>query len=106
MPEGNDLRIYQQIKRYLYYGLGILEVILGFRLILRILGANPASGFVSFIYSISSIFLAPFYGIFRSFVTEGIETKSVFEPATLIAMIVYAIIAYGLGRLLEIKAET
>lgn len=94
-----------QAKRILYYVLGVLEALLVFRFVFRLLGANPASGFVSLIYAITEIFLAPFYGIFRSYITQGIETRSVFEPATLIAMVVYGIIAYGLARLIELLAH-
>lgn len=94
---------YYQVRKLIYYTLGILEVLLGFRLIFKILGANPQSGFVSLIYSVTGIFLAPFYGIFKSFITKGIETTSVFEPATLVAMLVYALIAYGIVRFLEIR---
>lgn len=91
-----------KIKKIVYYILGILEVLLAFRLIFKLLGANPGSPFVSFIYTLSGVFIAPFNGIFRSAVTEGIETKSVLEPMTIIAMIVYALIAYGVVRLIEI----
>src|SRR5665648_1153901 len=35
--------------RIVYYILGLLEVMLGFRLVFKLLGANPGSGFVSFI---------------------------------------------------------
>ncbi len=90
-------------RQAIYYVLGVLEVLLAFRLVFKLLGANPSSGFVAFIYSITSIFLAPFAGIFRPLITEGFETRAVFDPATLIAMIVYAIIAYGLDRLIDIK---
>lgn len=96
---------WSQAKRILYYVLGVLESLLVFRFVFRLLGANPASGFVSFIYAITEIFLAPFYGIFRPYSTQGIETRSVFEPATLIAMLVYGIIAYGLARLIELLAH-
>ena len=91
-----------KIKKTVYYVLGVLEVLFAFRLIFKLLGANPGSPFVSFIYTLSGIFIAPFNGIFRSAVTEGIETKSVLEPTTIIAMIVYALIAYGMVRLIEI----
>ncbi|MFX4262520.1 YggT family protein [Pelotomaculum propionicicum] len=89
-------------KKIVYYILGVLEVLFAFRLIFKLLGANPGSAFVSFIYTVSGVFAAPFNGIFRSAVTEGIETKSVLEPTTIIAMIVYALIAYGVARLIEI----
>lgn len=97
---------YYLARNIVYYILGLLETILAFRLILMLLGANPQSGFVAFIYSISRIFLAPFSGIFRSFISEGIETRSVFEPATIIAMIVYALAAYGIAKLLRISEKT
>jgi len=93
------------IRKLVYYVLGVLETLLAFRFIFKFLGANPGSTFVSFIYTISEVFLAPFSGIFRSAVNSGIETKSVLEPKTIIAMIVYALIAYGIVRLIEINKK-
>ena len=92
-----------QARKIVYYILGVLEVLLAFRLILKLLGANPHSPFVSFIYSVSQAFLTPFNGIFRSTVTKGIEAQSILEPTTIIAMIVYAIIAWGIVKLIEIS---
>lgn len=88
--------------RIVYWILGLLEALLAFRLIFKFLGANPGSTFVSFIYSLSAPFVNPFSGIFRSAVTQGIETRSVLEPTTIIAMIVYALIGYGIVRLIGI----
>jgi hypothetical protein len=93
------------LGRFVYWMLGILEALLAFRLIFRFLGANPASTFVSIIYTYSIPFVAPFSGIFRTAVNTGIETKSVLEPATIIAMIVYALIGYGIVRLLGIGTK-
>lgn len=90
------------VRRIIYYLLGILEVLFTFRLILKVLGANPDSTFVGIVYSITHLFLLPFIGIFRLAVTEGIETESVLEPALIIAMIVYAAIAWGLVKLIDI----
>lgn len=96
---GNNLKA----RKIVHLIFGIIEVLLAFRLIFKILGANPGSNFVSFIYTTSGIFLAPFSGIFRIAVNEGIETKSVLEPTTIITMIVYAFIAYGIVKLIEIN---
>jgi hypothetical protein len=90
-------------RKIVYYVLGVLEVLFAFRLVFKLLGANPQSPFVSFIYSVSQAFLAPFSGIFRTATTKGIEAQSVLEPATIIAMIVYAIIAWGIVKLIEIS---
>lgn len=90
-------------KQIVYYILGILEVLFAFRLVFKLLGANPYSGFVSFIYSVTQVFLSPFISIFRSPVTMGNMTQGVLETSTIIGMIVYAIIAWGIARLIEIN---
>ena len=89
-------------KKVVYYILGVLEVLFAFRLVFKLLGANPQSTFVAFIYSVSQAFLSPFTGIFRSTVTHGFSVQSVLEPTTIIAMIVYALIAWGIVKLIEI----
>ena len=89
-------------RRIVKYILGILEVLFAFRLVLKLLGANPDSGFVSIIYSITQIFLAPFNAIFGNATTQGIETKAVLEPGTIIGMIIYALIALGIIKLIII----
>ncbi len=89
-------------KKITYYILGTLEVLFAFRLIFKILGANPESIFVSIIYAITNLFLVPFAGIFRTAVTKGIETQSVLEPALIIAMLVYAALAWGIAKLIDI----
>ncbi|HSW78078.1 MAG TPA: hypothetical protein VLG36_04730 [Candidatus Chromulinivoraceae bacterium] len=85
-----------------YYGLGAIESLLGFRLVFKLLGANPTSAFVSMVYSLGGILISPFRSIFHPAVTSGVETVSVFEPATLIAMVVFALIGWGLAKLIAI----
>ncbi len=71
--------------------LGIIELILAFRVALKAVGANPYSGFTSFIYSISAPFALPFQGILNSNSGQG---GSYFEWSTIIAAVVYFVIAY------------
>jgi preprotein translocase subunit SecF len=92
----------RQGKMLVYYVLGLIEILLAFRFAFKLLGANPNSGFVDFIYTITGALLAPFVGIFRSGSTEGIETQSVLEPATLIAMAVYAVLGWGIAKLIDV----
>ena len=68
------------------------------------MGANPASGFASLIYTISAPFAIPFRGILG--VSAVPTTGSVFEWSTLIAMVVYAIIAGGIVQLLQLFKPT
>ncbi len=79
-----------------WYILGLLEVLLLFRFLLKLLGANPAAGFTNFIYDVTYLFAAPFLNVFRITRIEG----SIFEWTTLLAMIVYWIIALGIVKLL------
>lgn len=81
-----------------WYILGILEVLLGFRFVLRLLAANPGAGFTNFIYSVSHPFVAPFMAVFNTTQVAG----SAFEWTTLLAMVVYWLVAIGIVRLLLI----
>ena len=91
--------------KVIYYILGVLEVLFAFRFVFKILGANTESTFVSFIYSTSDLLLAPFTGIFRMAVSEGIETKSFLEPTLIIGMVVYALLAWGIVKLISISSN-
>ncbi len=93
-------------NRLIYYIAGVIETLLVFRFTLKILGANPGSPFVSFIYAVSGIFTAPFRGIFHTAVSEGIETVSVLEPATIFAFLVYLVLAAGIVGLVNIVTAT
>ncbi len=84
------------ITRITYFILGVLEVILALRFIFRLLGANGYNGFINFLYGLSHIFVAPFNGIFND---QALGTRSVFEISTIIAMLVYALIAWGIVSL-------
>jgi len=79
---------------------GVIEVGLAFRLIFKLLGANLKNGFVQGIYYITEFFVGIFEGIFPRITTSGAEAKAAFEPATLIAMVVIAIIAWAVLKLM------
>lgn len=82
-----------RFNQVVWYILGIVEILLGFRVLLKSLGANPFSGFTTFIYSLSDPLALPFQGIFRTSV--GGNGVYVIEWSTIFAMLVYALIAYG-----------
>jgi len=94
-----------QTTEYLvYYFFGALEILLIFRFVLKLAGASLGNAFVGFIYGVSGIFVSPFAGIFRRGFTQGVETTSVFEPSTLIAILVYAVLAWGIVKLVRISS--
>ncbi|HVN26166.1 MAG TPA: YggT family protein [Candidatus Paceibacterota bacterium] len=78
-----------------WYLCDLVEILLAFRFLLRLAGANPGAGFTSFIYVASWPFAVPFIAVFRA---TAVGDK-VFEWTTLLAMIVYLIIAWGIAKL-------
>lgn len=87
------------------YITGFLLILLAFRFVLKLLGANPDSGFVNFIYTVTNVLTAPFdniFGVTRS--TTG-EVSSVFEPSILVAGAVYALIGWGIVKLLNVNRK-
>lgn len=88
-----------------WYILGFIEILIGFRFILKLLGANPESGFVDFIYTITGILTAPFDSIFGVASAQAGEVESVFEPSILVAAAVYAIIAWGIVKLITLNQK-
>lgn len=84
-----------KLQKAIYLLFGILEGLLGIRFVLGLLGANPAAGFAQFIYGITGPFIAPFVGLFGQPRFEG----SVFEFNALVAILVYALIAWVLVKI-------
>lgn len=98
----NDLQI--TAARVVWYIAGILIGILAIRFLLALLGANQSNVFASFIYSVSYPFVAPFFSLFSYNYRYGV---SQFESYTLVAMAVYALIAYAIARLITLnRSET
>jgi uncharacterized membrane protein len=80
-----------QVNRILFTILGVLEVLLALRFGLKLIGANPESGFAVFMYGLSGLFTAPFTGLISTWSSGEI----ILEVTTLIAMLVYALIFWG-----------
>ena len=94
----------ETIEYLIYFFFGFIEILLAFRLVLKLTGASVASTFVRFIYGLTGIFTLPFEGIFRRGYSQGAETTSVLEPAVIVAIIVYIILAWGIVKLLRISS--
>ena len=86
-----------RIVNIVYFLFGILEVLLGLRVIFHLIGANPDNGFANLIYGLSGPFVALFANLLRN---PAISPTAVLEITTIIAMLVYAILAWLVGRLI------
>ena len=78
-----------------WYVLSVIESLLAFRFVLKLIGANPNAGFSNFIYDISYVLAAPFLNVVQTTKVAG----SVFEWTTLLAMLVYWVVALGIIKL-------
>lgn len=101
-PTKYEATSYQTAGYFIYFIFGLLDVLLAFRFVFKLLGANPSTGFVDFIYNLSAVFVTPFAGIFNTSLAKGDVITSIFEPATLVAIIVYGILAWGIVSLINV----
>jgi len=89
------------VNRIMWSIVGLLEILLGLRFMLKLIAANPDSGFAAFIYGITGPFIAPFAGLIGTPTSGGI----ILEVTTLIAMAIYALIFWGVAHVLQIVAD-
>jgi len=85
------------LSRVVWYVFGAIEVLIAVRFVLLLLGANAEAAFVNMIYTVSGIFMAPFGRIFE---TQHFGNNSI-EWSALVAIVVYALIAWGLTALIH-----
>lgn len=86
-----------------YLLLIILESVLGLRFIFRLLGANPDNPFIQFLYQATLVFTYPFTTLFQSPIQNNISVSMYrLEFTTLVAMGVYALIAFIVVRIIDV----
>ena len=87
-----------KVTQLIWWVLGLLEALLGLRFIFKLIGANPNNSFAIFLYELTDFFVRPF----ATLTGTPAAGNMVFEFSTLITMIVYALIGWGLERLLYV----
>ena len=77
---------------------GLVELLLGLRIALKLFGASVVAPFVQWVYETTTPLLAPFAGMFPSpTLTDGF----IIEFSALFALMVYAFIGYLLVDVLD-----
>lgn len=94
---GTSDSVWAGVLNIVYILFALLEILLAFRFFLKLLAANPNAPFAQFIYGLSQPLVAPFHAVFGAPVAGG----SVLELTTLLAMAVYAVIAWAIGALIR-----
>ena len=85
------------VSRVIMFVFGVIEVLIAIRFVLMLLGANAEAGFAKLIYGVSGVFVAPFTALFNTQEAGG----AVFEWSALVAIAVYALVAWGLVALIR-----
>lgn len=86
-----------RIVNIVYFLFGALLLLLAVRVILHLIGANPGNGFANFIDVLSSPFVALFASLLQNPTLGG---TAVLEVTTIIAMFVWALVGWLVGRLI------
>jgi hypothetical protein len=104
-PESGDRVAVVEQSRYNFRAaavvgliVGVVDVLIAGRFLLKLLGASSQSGFVGFIYGVTAPLVGPFHGIFSN---SG-AANNVFEPAALVAILVFALVGWGIVVLIRI----
>ena len=85
-------------SQLVWLAFGVLEGLIGLRIVLRLMAANPANPFAHLIYAVTYPFLWPFLGLTVTPRADGV----VLELSSIIALVVYALLSVLVQRLLWI----
>lgn len=96
-------RIQDVATRIIWLVAGFIIILLAFRFVFSLLGANTTNVIANFVYNVSHPFVAPFFSLFRyNNVSYGV---SHIETYTLVAIVFYAVVAWGFAKLVNINHE-
>jgi hypothetical protein len=97
--EGRERRISTfRITQLFWLVLGFFEALLALRVVFKLIGVNGDNPFAGLIYGITGIFVAPFASLIGTPSSGGMSL----EISTIIAMIVYALVGWGIIRFIEV----
>ena len=87
-----------KVTQLIWLLVGLLEGVLGLRFIFKLIGVNAENTFASLLYKVTDFFVAPFASLTGAPAANGM----VLEVSTLIAMVVYALVAWGLAKIVYV----
>ena len=93
--------LYKVISSICNVALAVITFFLGLRIVLALFNANPATPFVSWIYSVSNGLMYPFHGICPN---PAFGSNAVFDLPAFIALVAYAVLFYFVSALLRVVA--
>src|SRR3979411_775295 len=77
---------------------GIVSALLIIRFVFKLLAGSTQATFVTCIFSRTKVFVPPFHGIFN----PAANGPNVFEPESVVAIVIYLLIGWGLASLVRV----
>lgn len=96
-PSGSVL-----VARLIYWLMGVVETLLAIRFVLVLFGANRGNWFAQLVFNLTEPLVRPFLGLFNQ---QAVYGSGHFEASTLVAMVVYALLAAGIIGLLSLRSR-
>lgn len=94
------------VNRLIWFIIGLMAALIAIRFVLLATGANETAGLAQFVYGVTDWMVAPFASLFGGFTYPGAEQTAVFEPASLVAIVVYVLLGFLLTRLANLMLGT
>lgn len=85
----------------IWWIVGLVDVLLVIRFLLKLFGGSTVSGFVRLMYDITQPLVAPFHGIFNT----TVQGRSILEPESLVAIAIYSLIGWGIVSLIRMMTR-
>ncbi len=97
-PSASGRVLVARIAGLIWLLFGALDLLIFVRIILKLIAANPNSGFAQIVYDVSGVFLLPFSNL----VASPVIGTGVFEISSMIAIVIYALVAWIIVRLFRL----
>lgn len=95
------------VSRIVWFVVGLMAALIAIRFVLLAAGANETAGFAQLIYGLTDWMVAPFANIFGSNLTyPGTAGTAIFEPSSLVAIVVYALVGLLVTKVAELALGT
>ena len=93
---------FDRVSQGIWLVVGVVDVLLAIRFLLKLLGGSSQASFVRFMYDITAALVAPFHGIFNT----TVQGRSILEPESLVAIVIYSLIGWGIVLMIRLTRRT
>jgi len=88
----------ERVTRFVILVFSVLDSVIGLRVLLKLIAANPSNLFAHFIYQMTDLFLKPFANLVSNPASGGM----VLEITSLIAMLVFGLVCWAIVQLVRL----